>query len=87
MRRPSAAREALGFSPLVQARWADASRVEGVPLVTTSAEPFVLFARRPAAQRAADARRFRLAGLPIFLKLAVWSDDRIVSYLTHACSN
>jgi len=56
--RPSAAREALGFSSLVKARGADPTRVERVPLVAASAEPFVLFAGRPAAQRAADARRF-----------------------------
>ena len=52
MRRPSAAREALRFSPLVQAGWADASRIESVPLVTAGAEPLVFFAGRPAAERA-----------------------------------
>jgi hypothetical protein len=49
MRRPSAAREALRFSPLVQAGWTYASRVEGAPLVAAGAEPFVFFAGRPAA--------------------------------------
>jgi hypothetical protein len=56
MRRPSTTREALSLSPLVKAGRADASSVECVPLVATYAEPFVLLARRPAAERAADAR-------------------------------
>ena len=55
MRRPSTAREALGLSPLVKARLADASRVKRVPFVSADAKPLVLFARRPAAERAADA--------------------------------
>jgi hypothetical protein len=55
MRRPSAARETLGFSPLVQARGAHASGVERVPLVAAGAEPLVFFAGRPHAERAADA--------------------------------
>ena len=58
MRRPSAAREALGLSPLVQAGWTDASGVKSVPFVAACAEPFVLFAGRPAAERAADSRGF-----------------------------
>jgi hypothetical protein len=58
MCRPTAAREALGFSPLMQARRADASRVERVPLVAAGAEPLVFIARRPTAERAADTRRF-----------------------------
>jgi hypothetical protein len=41
MRRPAAAREALGLSPLVQARWADASAVKGIPFMSAGAEPFV----------------------------------------------
>jgi len=73
MQRPSAARETLGFSPLVNARWADAPGVERVPLKSASAEPFVLFTRRPAAERAADARRFGRAGLLLFVKLAVYN--------------
>ena len=56
VRNPSAAREALGLSPLVKARWADASRVESVPLVSAGAEPFIFLAGRPTAKRAADAR-------------------------------
>jgi hypothetical protein len=55
MRRPSAARETLGLSPLVKARGAHASGVKSVPLVAACAKPFVLFAGRPAAERAADA--------------------------------
>jgi hypothetical protein len=58
MRRPLAAREVLGFSPLVQARGADASRVERVPLVAADAEPLILLAGRPAAMRAPDTRGF-----------------------------
>jgi len=84
MQRPSAAREALSFSPLVQASWADASRFEGIPLIAARAKPFV---RRPAAERAADARLFRLDWLFIFLKLAFWNKNRIVRDRSHACSN
>jgi hypothetical protein len=71
MLRPSAAREALRLGPLVKARWADASRVECVPRMTALTEPLVLFAGRPIAERAADARRFRSIGLLLFLKLAI----------------
>jgi hypothetical protein len=56
MRRPSAARKALGLSPLVQAGWANTSRVERVPFESAGAELLVFFAGRPAAERAADAR-------------------------------
>src|SRR5215469_1510019 len=87
MQRPSAAREAPSFSPLVQASWADASRFEGIPLIAARAKPFVLFAWRPAAERAADARRFRLDWLFIFLKLAFWNKNRIVRDRSHAYSN
>jgi hypothetical protein len=71
----------------VEARWADASRIERVPLIAAGAEPAIFFAGRPATERAADARRFGLAGLLIFLKLALWNYDRIVSDRIHACSN
>jgi len=71
MQRPSAARKALGFSPLVQAGWADASSIERVPRMTALAEPFVFLAGRPAAEGAPDARRLRLAGLLLFLDLAI----------------
>jgi hypothetical protein len=71
MRRPSATRKALGFSPLVEAGWTDASRVKGVPLVAAGAEPLVFLAGRPAAERAADARRFRRAGFPLLPNLAI----------------
>jgi hypothetical protein len=84
MRRPSAAREALGFSPLMKAGGADATCVERVPLVAAGAEPFVFLPGRPAAEWALDARRFRLAGLLIVQKLPVWNDNRIVRDRTHA---
>jgi hypothetical protein len=71
MWRPSAARKALCLSPLVKARWADASSVERVPRMTALAEPLIFLAGRPAAQRAADVRRFGFAGLLLFLKLAI----------------
>jgi hypothetical protein len=83
VRRPSTAREALGFSPLVQAGWAHASCIERVPFTAAGAKPLVLLAGRPAAERALDARRFRLAGLLIVQKLPVWNDDRIISDRTH----
>ena len=55
MRRPLAAREALGFSPLVQASWAHASCIERVPFTAAGARPFIFLAGRPTAKRAADA--------------------------------
>jgi hypothetical protein len=67
----------------MKARWADASRVERVPLVAALAEPLVLFAGRPAAEGTADARRLR-GGLLLLLSLAIWNDDPIVSDRTHA---
>jgi hypothetical protein len=51
MSRPSAAREALSLSPLVQAGWADASGVERVPLIPAGAEPFVFLAGDQPKQR------------------------------------
>jgi hypothetical protein len=83
MRRPSGARETLGLSPLVEAGWADASRVERVPVIAAGAEPVIFLAGRPAAERAADTWRFRFAGLFIFLKLAVWSNGASISRWTH----
>jgi len=73
-RRPFATRETLSFSPLVQARGADASSIERVPLVSAVAKPFVFFAGRPAAERAPDARGFRFARLLLFAKLAIHND-------------
>jgi hypothetical protein len=67
----------------MQARWTHSTSIKCVPLVATGAKPSVLFARRPAAKRAADAWRFRSAELPFF-KLAVWNDDRIVGDHSHA---
>jgi hypothetical protein len=52
--------------------------------MTAGAKPFVFFAGRPAAERASDARWFRSGGLPIFLKLAIWNNDRIASNGSHA---
>ena len=78
MRRPSAAREALRFSPVVEARGADASSIKRIPRMTALAEPFVLLPGRPAAERAADARRFRLAGFPLFIKFAIRNYDQVV---------
>ncbi len=56
MRRPTAARETLSFSPLVQARRTHAASIKGIARMTALAQPAILLARRPAAQRAADAR-------------------------------
>jgi len=64
MRRPTAAREALGPSPRVQAGGANAARVEAVPFVAAGADP--------AVQRAADGGRFRFAGLLLFFNLVLW---------------
>ena len=66
---------------------ADSSCVKRIPRMTALTEPVIFLAGRPAAEWAADARRFRLAGLLIFLKLALWNYDRIVSDRIHACSN
>jgi hypothetical protein len=52
----------------VKTHGADSSGVEGIPLIPACAEPFVLFAGRPAAQRATDARFGRIV---IHLKLAL----------------
>jgi len=65
------AREALCFSPLVKAGGADAPCVEGIPLVSAGAEPFVLFARRPVAQRAADARVGRMTYDLLFVEFFI----------------
>ena len=83
VQRPTAAREALRLSPLVQAGWADASRIEGIPLIAAGAEPFVFFARRPTAERAADARAGWIEAY-LLLKLAVWNADWVVRHRTHA---
>lgn len=68
MPRPSATGQALGRSPLMQASWADASRIERVPLIAAGAEPFVFFAGRPAAEWAANARG---AGALFLRKVAI----------------
>ena len=56
MRRPPPAGEALGLSPLVEARRADSSAVESVPVVAAATRPVVVLARRPAAKWTLDAR-------------------------------
>jgi len=82
MRRPSAAREALGLRPLMKAGRAYAARIKGVPLMAAGAEPFVFFSRRPATQRAPDAWVRGIVTL-VFLKLAI-HDNGIISFETHA---
>ena len=81
VRRPSTTQEALSFTPLVLAGWADTSRIERVPSATAGAKPLVFLAGRPTAERAADAWG---AGVLLVLKVAVWNDDRIVRDRTHA---
>ena len=43
---------------LLETVWADASGVERIPHIAALAEPVIFLAGRPAAERAADARRF-----------------------------
>jgi hypothetical protein len=83
MRRPASTEEALSRSPLIEASRANSPGVKCVPKVAAGTSPEVFLARRPATKRASDSRRFRLAGLPVFLKLAVWSDDQIVRNGSH----
>src|SRR5579872_151162 len=71
MRRPSAAREALGFAPLVEARRTHAACLKGIPRMTALTEPVIFLAGRPAAERASDAWRLRISRLLLFLKLAI----------------
>lgn len=70
MPRPSAARKALGLSPLVETGWADSSGVEGVPLIPAVAEPLVFFTGRPAAERTTDTRARGILIL-FFLKFSI----------------
>jgi len=63
MWRKAVAGFALSVFPLKQARRADAAGIEGIPLVVALAEPGIVFARLPSAQRAANAGTGRaLAG-------------------------
>ena len=62
--------EALGLSPLVQARWADASRIERVPLMAAATSPLVTLAGRPAEERASDAWAGGVEAL-LFLNFAI----------------
>ena len=80
MRRPSATGKALGFSPLMKTRWANAPGIKRVPRMTAFTEPAVFLPGRPAALRTPDAR----AGcVRVSLDIVVWNDDRIVSDGTH----
>ena len=79
VRRPPLVREALGFSPLVQAGWADASGVKGIPSATAGAEPLVLPARRPAAERAPNAGAGGIKGF-LLIWLAVDYEGSLVSH-------
>jgi len=83
MRRPSAAREALGLSPLVKAGGTHTSCVEGIPSMSAVAKPEVFLAGRPAAERAADAGAGRIEAL-VFFKLAIRSNNWVVCEWTHA---
>ena len=76
----TAAREALGVSPLMKTGRADASRIESVPLVSAVTKPFVFFAGRPAAQRAADAW-FRW--FPVAFNLTVRRNGGSITLWTH----
>lgn len=70
MQRPSTTREALCFGPVVKARWADASRIKGIPRMSALAEPFVFLSGRPTAERAADARAGGIVAL-LFVEFAI----------------
>jgi hypothetical protein len=59
----------------VKASWTDASRVEGVTFIAAGAKPFVFFAGRPAAQRAADARH-RRTFVFFFIEFAIQNNWR-----------
>ena len=70
MRRPPATLEALGRSPLMEARRAHSTRIERVPLVPAATSPLVILAGRPAAEWASNAwaggvEAFRLIGFTI----------------------
>ena len=77
MRRPSLAREALGFSPLVQASGAHPSDIESVRFMPTVAGPAVFFAWRPAAEWASDARTGGGEAL-VLIWFAIYCDGRVV---------
>jgi hypothetical protein len=47
--------EALCFRPALQAGWAHASGIEGVPVMFACARPNVLFARGPPTEWTSDA--------------------------------
>ena len=80
MRRPAAARKALGLSPLVQAGGADASRLERVPLMAALTRPEIVFAWRPAAERAPDTRAGRIMAL-LLIEVAIQNHGRFGSVI------
>ena len=80
MRRPAGAQEALRFSPLMEASWANAPGVKRVPFVPAGAKPLALFPGRPAAERAADARA---GSVSVSLNVAVGNNRGSVSCGTH----
>jgi hypothetical protein len=83
MRRPACAREALGLSPLVQARRADASRIERVPLIAAGAEPLVLFPGRPATLWTPDARATGVEAL-FLVEFSIHRDRLVILDGEHA---
>jgi hypothetical protein len=83
MRRPAGAQEALGLSPLVQARWAHSSGLEGVPFVSASTKPSVVLAGRPAAERAADAGAIGVEAF-LFVEFAIHRDRLVILDGEHA---
>src|SRR5437899_943845 len=64
----------------MKANGAHAARIEGIPVMSACAEPLVIFARRPAAEWAADAR----AGcVPVSLHVVVGRNGWSISRWTH----
>jgi hypothetical protein len=78
--RPSATRQPPGLSALIQAGWADASRIKGIPRMTALAEPFAFVSWRPTAQRAAD---LRAGSVSVSLNVAVGKNRGSVNCGTH----
>jgi len=78
--RPLLKREALGFSPLMQAGWAHSPGVERVPCVATGARPQVILPGRPAAERASDARAGGVEAF-VLVRLAVQNGGRFGGFI------
>ena len=81
--RPSTAREALRFSPLVQARGADASGVECVPLIAAGAKSSVFLAGRPATLWTPDARATGVEAL-FLVEFSIHRDRLVILDGEHA---